>query len=122
MGKETGKGMGRKDLVAILGVMVAIVSVIVGVFIYSVDSRFQGLHDSMGSFRIGLTDQITAVKSDLERIEKFFAVLEQRMDITTKEAGDINQLLSDIENRLGEIEQTLNQSTPPLPPPPEPLS
>jgi len=121
LGKETGKEMGRKDLVAILGVMVAIVSVIVGVFIYSVDSRFPGLHDSMGSFRTGLTDQTTAVKLDLERIEKVFAVLEQRMDITTKEAGDINLFLSDIEDRLGEIEQTLNQSTPP-PPPPELLS
>ena len=36
MEKETEKGMGRKDLVAILGVTVAVVSVIVGVFIYLV--------------------------------------------------------------------------------------
>lgn len=122
LGKETEKGIGKKEFRATIVLMVTIVSIIVGMFIFSVDSRFQGIQDSVDSFRTGLTDQITAAKSDLERIEKIFAVLEQRMDITTKEASDINQLLDSIENRLMDIEQILNQSTPPPSPSPQPVS
>jgi len=111
--------MEKRDLIAILALIVGIV----GVFIFSFNSRFQGLQDSIDSFRMGLTDQIDALKSDLERIEEILAVLEQRMDISTKEFSDINEILDSAVDRLIDIEQALNQSqTPPPPPPPQPVS
>jgi predicted PurR-regulated permease PerM len=111
--------MEKRDLIAILALIVGIV----GVFIFSFNSRFQGLQDSIDSFRMGLTDQIDALKSDLERIEEILAVLEQRMDIGTKEFSDINEILDSAVDRLTDIEQALNQSqTPPPPPPPQPVS
>lgn len=111
--------MEKRDLIAILALIVGIV----GVFIFSFNSRFQGLQDSIDSFRMGLTDQIDALKSDLERIEEILAVLEQRMDISTKEFSDINEILDSAVDRLTDIEQALNQSqTPPPPPPPQPVS
>lgn len=111
--------MEKRDLIAILALIVGIV----GVFIFSFNSRFQGLQDSIDSFRMGLTDQIDALKSDLERIEEILAVLEQRMDISTKEFSDINEILDSAMDRLIDIEQALNQSqTPPPPPPPQPVS
>lgn len=114
--------MKERDLLAILALIVGISGTVVSAFVFSFNSRFQALQDSIDAFRIGLTDQIDALKSDLESSEKILAVLEQRMDINTKEASDLNELLDSAIERLTDIERTLNQSQPPSPPPPQPLS
>ena len=114
--------MDKIGLIGIVGLIVAVLGAINGIYISSLNSRFQGLQDSISSFRTGLTDQIDALKSDLERIEEISAVVEQRMDINTQQVSDINQLLDNIKDHITEIEQTLNQSEPPPPPSPQPLS
>lgn len=106
--------------ITIISLIVAIVSILVSGFIslsvFGFDSRFQALENSIDSFRIGLTDQINAIKYDLETIEKISSILEQRMDITTSESAIINQLLQDVNDRLTAIEEALNQSLPSSPP------
>lgn len=112
--------------ITIISLTVAIVSIVVSGLIslslFGLDSRFQGLQDSINSFRIGLTDQINALRSDLERIEKIVEVLEQRMDISSSEAAINNQLLKNVTDRIKNIEQSLNQSQPSLPSSPLPIS
>lgn len=126
----------KRESITIIGTIIGIFSIIVTLLIFSfnsrfqgledsidaVDSRCQGLQDSIGSLGIGLNDQIDALKSDFERIEKILAVLEQRMDINTKEVSDVNQLLDSIMGRITDIERALNQSEPPPPPPPQSVS
>lgn len=106
----------------ILPVIVAIISILVAAFIFSFNSRFQGLQDSIDSFRSGLTYKTDALRSDLERIEEIFRILEQSTDIKAGQLNQINQLLENIEDRLTDIEQTLNQSQPPPPPSPQPVT
>jgi len=131
-----GVVLAKRELIATVASIIGIFSIIVTVFIFSFNSRFQGLEDSIdaldsrcqglqdsiGSLRIGLNDQMDALRSDFERIEKILAVLEQRMDINTKEVGNVNQLLDSILGRITDIEQALNQSEPPPPFPPQSVS
>ena len=128
--------LAKRELITIIGTIIGIFSIIVTLLIFSFnsrlqglqdsidafDSRCQGLEDSIGSFRRGLNDQIDALKWDSERIEKILTVLEQRMDINTKELSDINQLLEGIMDRITDVEHTLNQTEPPPPPPPQSVS
>ena len=119
--REEEERKGKISSIQMLTIIVAIIGIIVTAFIFSFNSRFQGLQDSIDSFRIGLTYNIDALRSDLERIEEILAVLEQSTDIKAGEISQINQLLENVEDRLTDIERTLNQSQPPPPPSPQPL-